>query len=602
MTTARLPIDQPALDRLRRTVDAVSAAFSAKVVGQQNLRESLLVGLLAGGHVLIESVPGLAKTTAARVIAESIDGGFARIQCTPDLLPSDIIGTQVYESATNTFVTQLGPVHTNIVLLDEINRSSAKTQSGMLEAMEERQTTIAGTVHRIPDPFLVVATQNPVDQEGTYPLLHTRSMEFDDLRPYVPGDDVRDIDWKATARSGTVLIKRFVSERHHKILLVADAGRNMTALAPSGEVKSDVALAVLGAFGLITASRADEIGMVYGDSSGCATVRNRRGETHVEGMLDRFYLHVTDRPDRSDVVSQLRYVAAHYRHPMLVVMVSDEPDVDDRLEEVVARVAARHEVLWAMVSDMPAVSGDVDGYDVASGRFVPGAARLGPRLAATYRPVVPLAVLLLIAAVLVAARAIVLSAVLARSGSPHRRSALVGWSATTAAVLLLVLAAARPGLDSPGARQHDRDLTATSQGANVNVFFVVDRSVDSRVTDYGEGTSRMTGIRNDIAAVIDTYPKARFAMIGFAARPSVDWPLSEDTWSLKAVVGDCRRTSVCPPTRHTGSMPPLPPMCFATNSSRPPSSIRARRTWCSTSARVRAARRLHRAGSPSAAG
>lgn len=220
---------------------------------------------------------------------------------------------------------------------------------------------------------------------GRYALLHTRSMEFDDLRPYVPGDDVRDIDWKATARSGTVLIKRFVSERHHKILLVADAGRNMTALAPSGEVKSAVALGVLGAFGLITAGRADEIGMVYGDSSGCAAVRNRRGETHVEGMLDRFYRHVTGRPDRSDVASQLRYVAAHYRHPMLVVVVSDEPDVDDRLEEVVARVAARHEVLWAMVSDMPAVSGDVDGYDVASGRFVPGAARLGPRLAATYR-------------------------------------------------------------------------------------------------------------------------------------------------------------------------------------------------------------------------
>jgi len=178
MTTARLQTDQPALDRLRRTVDAVSAAFSEKVVGQHNLRESLLVGLLAGGHVLIESVPGLAKTTAARVIAESVDGGFARIQCTPDLLPSDIIGTQVYESATNTFVTQLGPVHTNIVLLDEINRSSAKTQSAMLEAMEERQTTIAGTLYRIPEPFLVVATQNPVDQEGTYPLSEAQSDRF----------------------------------------------------------------------------------------------------------------------------------------------------------------------------------------------------------------------------------------------------------------------------------------------------------------------------------------------------------------------------------------------------------------------------------------
>jgi hypothetical protein len=143
-------------------------------------------------------------------------------------------------------------------------------------------------------------------------------------------------------------------------------------------------------------------------------------------------------------------------------------------------------------------------------------------------PVVPPAVLLLIAAVVVAARAVVLSAVLARTGSPNRRSALLRWSATTAAVLLLVLAAARPGVDSPGSRQPDRDLTATSQGANLNVFFVVDRSVDSRVADYGDRTSRMTGIRNDIAALIDAYPKARFAMIGFASRPSVDWPLSED--------------------------------------------------------------------------
>ena len=132
------------------------------------------VALLAGGHLLIESVPGLAKTTAARVIAESIDGGFRRIQCTPDLLPSDIVGTQIYEAATNTFVTQLGPVHTNIVLLDEINRSSAKTQSAMLEAMEERQTTIAGVEYPIPEPFLVIATQNPVDQEGTYPLRKPR--------------------------------------------------------------------------------------------------------------------------------------------------------------------------------------------------------------------------------------------------------------------------------------------------------------------------------------------------------------------------------------------------------------------------------------------
>ncbi|MCG5433999.1 MoxR family ATPase [Mycobacterium sp. MYCO198283] len=182
MTSAHTPAhtrpDSRDIDDARRLIGTVSDAFSASVVGQQNLRESLLIGLLCGGHVLLESVPGLAKTTAARVIAESINGKFSRIQCTPDLLPSDIIGTQIYEAATNSFVTQLGPVHSNIVLLDEINRSSAKTQSAMLEAMEERQTTIAGVVYPIPEPFLVIATQNPVDQEGTYPLSEAQTDRF----------------------------------------------------------------------------------------------------------------------------------------------------------------------------------------------------------------------------------------------------------------------------------------------------------------------------------------------------------------------------------------------------------------------------------------
>lgn len=166
------------MEDAQRVVAALNHAFTAKVVGQQNLRESLLIGLLTGGHILLESVPGLAKTTAARVVAESIHGGFQRIQCTPDLLPSDIIGTQIYEVETHSFATQLGPVHTNILLLDEINRSSAKTQSAMLEAMEERQTTIAGTVYPIPEPFLVIATQNPVDQEGTYPLSEAQTDRF----------------------------------------------------------------------------------------------------------------------------------------------------------------------------------------------------------------------------------------------------------------------------------------------------------------------------------------------------------------------------------------------------------------------------------------
>jgi MoxR-like ATPase len=159
-------------DRERATgiIAAISGSFSARVVGQEDLRRSLLVALITGGHLLLESVPGLAKTTAAQAMADSIQASFRRIQCTPDLLPSDIIGTQIFDYTKSTFETQLGPVHANFVLLDEINRSSAKTQSAMLEAMQEHQTTIGGTMFPLPKPFLVLATQNPIEQEGTYHL------------------------------------------------------------------------------------------------------------------------------------------------------------------------------------------------------------------------------------------------------------------------------------------------------------------------------------------------------------------------------------------------------------------------------------------------
>ena len=169
-TTGPQPITAVELRRAGEIVGRISAAFQAKVVGQAGLRESLLVALLTGGHVLLESVPGLAKTTAAHTLASAVDASFRRIQCTPDLLPSDITGTQIYDAQSSTFVTQLGPVHSNFVLLDEINRSSAKTQSAMLEAMQERQTSIGGTVYKLPQPFLVLATQNPIEQEGTYQL------------------------------------------------------------------------------------------------------------------------------------------------------------------------------------------------------------------------------------------------------------------------------------------------------------------------------------------------------------------------------------------------------------------------------------------------
>ena len=158
------------LERATGILSAVTDSYETKVVGQEGLRRSLLIALMTGGHILLESVPGLAKTTAAKSLADAVSASFTRVQCTPDLLPSDIIGSQIFDAATSTFSTQLGPVHSNFVLLDEINRSSAKTQSAMLEAMQEKQTTIGGTIYPVPTPFLVLATQNPIEQEGTYHL------------------------------------------------------------------------------------------------------------------------------------------------------------------------------------------------------------------------------------------------------------------------------------------------------------------------------------------------------------------------------------------------------------------------------------------------
>ena len=222
---------------------------------------------------------------------------------------------------------------------------------------------------------------------GRYALVHTRSLEFDELRPYVPGDDVRDIDWKATARTGHTLIKQFVSEKHHKILIVTDTGRNATARTPSGERRCEVASHIIGAVGLISLPRSDEIGMVAGDRRGCVDIRLRRGETHIERMLHR-YLHMVDtEPGASDIVTQLEWVARHHRHPLLIVVVSDEPDVDDRLRDVLRPLTGRHDLLWAMVADAPAVSPEATGrgYDVADGRPVLGADILGEPVIAAYR-------------------------------------------------------------------------------------------------------------------------------------------------------------------------------------------------------------------------
>jgi len=151
-------------------VNAVVEEVGKRVVGQAYMIERLLVGLLTGGHVLLEGVPGLAKTLTVRTLAETINTTFQRIQFTPDLLPADVIGTQVYDQRTGGFSVKKGPVFANIVLADEINRAPAKVQAALLEAMQEKQVTIGGTTYPLEEPFLVLATQNPIEQEGTYPL------------------------------------------------------------------------------------------------------------------------------------------------------------------------------------------------------------------------------------------------------------------------------------------------------------------------------------------------------------------------------------------------------------------------------------------------
>ena len=175
----KMTIPQDELDWATGVIGKISSFYGVRVVGQSDLRTVLLVSMIAGGHVLLESVPGLAKTTAAKALADAVAGDFSRIQCTPDLLPSDIVGTQVYNSSESKFETVFGPVFANFVLVDEVNRSSAKTQSAMLEAMQERQVTIGDQTYPLSqDMFIVVATQNPIEQEGTYPLSEAQEDRF----------------------------------------------------------------------------------------------------------------------------------------------------------------------------------------------------------------------------------------------------------------------------------------------------------------------------------------------------------------------------------------------------------------------------------------
>jgi MoxR-like ATPase len=164
------PEDRVRLDGLRDAADRIRTEVGKVIVGQQDLVDLLIVSLLAGGHVLVEGVPGIAKTLTARLIAQTIRADYRRIQFTPDLMPSDVTGTTVFRATDSTFEFNRGPIFGNLILIDEINRAPAKTQAALFEVMAEQQVTVDGTTHELPDPFFVIATQNPIEQEGTYRL------------------------------------------------------------------------------------------------------------------------------------------------------------------------------------------------------------------------------------------------------------------------------------------------------------------------------------------------------------------------------------------------------------------------------------------------
>ncbi|WP_407265595.1 AAA family ATPase [Tenacibaculum maritimum] len=166
------------IERESAFVDLLTTEMNKVIIGQKYMIERLLIGLLGNGHILLEGVPGLAKTLAINTLSKAVQGSFSRIQFTPDLLPADVIGTMIYNVKENDFSIKKGPIFANFVLADEINRAPAKVQSALLEAMQERQTTIGDTTFKLDEPFLVMATQNPVEQEGTYPLPEAQMDRF----------------------------------------------------------------------------------------------------------------------------------------------------------------------------------------------------------------------------------------------------------------------------------------------------------------------------------------------------------------------------------------------------------------------------------------
>ncbi|WP_395745819.1 AAA family ATPase [Prosthecobacter sp.] len=244
--------DQEAITKASAWVDPLRTEIARVLVGQTALVDRLLVALLTNGHVLLEGVPGIAKTLAVRTLSGTLKAKFQRIQFTPDLLPADVIGTMVYHPKDGTFTPRLGPIFANLVLADEINRAPAKVQSALLEAMQERQVTIGENTHKLPDPFMVLATQNPIDQEGTYTLPEAQldrfllkvrvtyptpveeRMVLDAMATSAPKLDVNPVtDVTAISASRVVVNDLFMDEKiRDYIVALIHATRHPETLAP----------------------------------------------------------------------------------------------------------------------------------------------------------------------------------------------------------------------------------------------------------------------------------------------------------------------------------------------------------------------------------
>jgi MoxR-like ATPase len=223
MTTRAQPVTDAAL------ASAITREVGKRVVGQETMVERLLIGLLTGGHILLEGVPGLAKTLAVRTVAECLHIAYSRIQFTPDLLPADVIGTMVFDQRTQEFYPRKGPLFANLVLADEINRAPAKVQSALLEAMQEKQVTIGGETFYLGEPFLVLATQNPIEQEGTYPLPEAQLDRF--MLKVRVGYPTRDAEKE--------IVARMASGRPIEVARVAQADDLLAARSAVAELFMD---------------------------------------------------------------------------------------------------------------------------------------------------------------------------------------------------------------------------------------------------------------------------------------------------------------------------------------------------------------------------